>query len=177
MDFRLKIGVLALVLGGCGCVQEGSDTPQREEFTLKVTFQNNIPYCGGMAPTPEMADGTLEPLSGAVYYIYKDELPTASKDFTKVAADENGVISVKLAAGTYYFIEKDKRLSLEEFIKAKKIDGQYYKNGPDTCFERWKSTPDYTVTITENKEDTVTVANRCFTGSNPCLQYDGPYPP
>jgi hypothetical protein len=184
-DFRLLVGIMAIALVGCRSVQEGTEVVDGSEsgestgevFALKATFQNHIPYCGGMAPTPEMADGIDEPINGAVYYIYKDDLPASANGFTKVTTDANGMILVNLEAGTYHFIEKDKRLSLEDFIDAKEIIGEHYKNGPETCFERWRLTPDFSINLTKDSEEVISIANRCFTGSNPCLTYTGPYPP
>jgi hypothetical protein len=40
----------------------------------------------------------------------------------------------------------------------------------------WKSTPDFTMEIKENKAVKIELKEKCFVGLNPCMEYIGPKP-
>jgi hypothetical protein len=95
----------------------------------------------------------------------------------RVTTDDNGVFSIDLEDGKYSIISEDKALTLDEFIKKRKIEGQYYQYSDDACFETWRNTPEITIELTHPTEEVVTISHRCYTGDNPCMKYTGPYPP
>jgi len=184
MDFRLiTIGLSLLLVAGCGCVQKGDPdsggevTAQSKEHKLILTVKEFRRHCGGMAPTPEMEANRTQPASGVVYYIYEGTRPSQKSDFTRVVANGEGVITIELPDGDYEMIQEDKLLSLKEFIALKKIGGVHYRNKPDTCYEDWRNKPDFSVALRSDSTVLFTINHKCFTGTNPCLEYTGPYPP
>ena len=196
MDFKLKlrhigIGLVALVFmaTSCGAKKNGSsdtvstnnvDTTQvvSTEGMLSGLIQTHTPYCGGMKPTPEMEKGVWEPVMNADFYIYQDSMPTKKSDFIHIKTDAEGKFSVKLDPGDYHIVQAQKLLSLEEFIKKNTPSSELYRLAPESCFETWKNSPDFSFSMTtEAKSETFTENHGCFIGANPCLKYVGPYPP
>ena len=52
-----------------------------------------------------------------------------------------------------------------------------YKNAPDECYERWRTTPDFEFIINKDTTFSLVEYQGCFTSNNPCVQYVGPMPP
>lgn len=185
MDFKwLFLGLSLVLFASCAEVKEGAENAAdtavniwQGKQKLTVTFQSHRPYCGGAAPTEEQANGFTNPMVNKVFYLYKDERPNSITDMVKLTTDESGTFSIDLKDGRYSVISEDKTLSLKEFIKKKKIEGQFYEYSDDACFETWRTTPEFTIELSSATEETVTINEKCYTGDNPCMQYTGPYPP
>jgi hypothetical protein len=184
MDFRIGLFSALLLLASCGtkkncCASANADdTLIVAKTSFSGTIQTHRPHCGGMRPSPEQEQGFIEPVINADFYIYQGSVPTNKADFTKVTTDASGKFSVDLAQGNYNIIQANKLLSLEKFIELNTPGGKYYKASPPTCFETWKNAPDFSFVVTASAlEKVFTERHRCFTGANPCLKYDGPYPP
>ena len=184
MDFKLILLAIGIALGSCADLRESvdgavdaADNIWKGKQTLTVTFESHRPYCGGAAPTEEQSAGFTNAIVNQVFYIYKDERPESVTKMVRVKTDEKGTFSIDLEDGTYSIISEDKALSIEEFIKKKKIEDQFYSYSDDACFETWRTTPDFTIELSHPTEEVVTVQEKCFTGDNPCMKYTGPYPP
>jgi len=184
MDFKLILIVLGLTISSCGDLKNSADAISETaeniwegKQTLSVTFQSHRPYCGGAAPTKEQENGFTEPIANQVFYLYKGERPQSVTNMVKVTTNDQGKFSIDLEEGTYSIIHGDKALQLNEFIKKKKIDGSHYEYSDDSCFEKWRTTPDFTINLAQAADETVVISESCFTGNNPCMQYTGPYPP
>lgn len=184
MDFKWLFLGLSIALFSCADLKNSAENAADNAVniwegkqTLTVTMQKHRPYCGGAAPNKDQVNGFTEPLAEAVFYIYKDERPKSIKDMVRVTTDEKGIFSIDLKDGTYSIISEDKALSLDEFIKKKKVEGQYYQYSDNACFETWRNTPEITIELSNPSEEAVTISHRCYTGDNPCMKYTGPYPP
>jgi len=184
MAFKWLFFGLSIALVSCAEMKDSAENAAdnvaniwKGKQTLTVTFQKHTPYCGGAAPTKEQEAGITEPIANQTFYIYKDERPKSLKDMIRLTTDEKGVLSIDLKDGKYSIISEDKALSLDEFIKKKKVDGQYYEYSEDSCFETWRTTPDFTIQLAHPTKEVVTINHTCFTGDNPCMEYTGPYPP
>ena len=173
------MGVLSLIVACKNIDNGGISGNSKDSVDINGKIQIHKPYCGGAAPSPEQAEGFNEALPNAVFYLYKDSLPDDKDDLLKVTTDEKGGFDTKLTPGSYHLIQEAKLGSLEEFIKAKRIDDDHYKSHPEECYERWFNAPDFSfvVTDTTGHNPVLTEWHRCFTGANPCLIYTGPYPP
>ncbi|MFT5858964.1 MAG: hypothetical protein ACI865_001060 [Flavobacteriaceae bacterium] len=185
-DFRIVLaGLSILLITGCGCMQNGDaatdgepeSVEQYNKYTLTMTIQGYHPHCGGMAPTPEIQANMTRPAGGAIYYMYEGIRPIKKSKFTRIEANSEGIITLELPDGNYGLIQEDKLLSLDEFIALKKMDGIHYQNKPDSCYEDWRSRSDFSVQLSSDTTMLFTVNHKCFTGTNPCLDYSGPYPP
>ena len=185
MDFKLVLILMfGFALGSCGDLKESvdgavdsADNIWKGKQTLSVTFQSHSPYCGGAAPTEEQEAGITKSLANEVFYLYKDERPASVTEMIKVTTDAKGTFSIDLKNGVYSVISADKALPIDEFIAKKKIIDQFYSYSTDSCFETWRTTPDFTIDLSKPAEEVVTVSEKCFTGDNPCMKYTGPYPP
>lgn len=184
MDFKLILLALGIALGSCAdlkhtaeVITDNAENLWKGKHTLSVTFNMHRPYCGGAAPSPEQEMGFTEPIANQVYYIYKDERPKSVTKMVKVTTDEQGKFSIDLEEGVYSIIHGDKGLPLDEFIEKKKIIASYYNYSDNDCFEKWRTTPDFTINLVKTTDETVVISSRCFTGDNPCMDYIGPYPP
>lgn len=185
-DFRLlTIGLSLLLIAGCGCAhnnEPGSNGGQENivqsgTHALTLKIQEYHQHCGGMPPTPEMEANSTRPASRLVYYLYEGTRPTRTSDFTRIVSNSEGIITLVLANGNYRMIQEDKLLSLEEFITLKNIEGIHYSAKPSNCYEDWRNRPDLSVSLTSDTTMQFTINHKCFTGTNPCLDYTGPYPP
>ena len=184
MDFKLILLLfgITLGLGSCGVknldgAADAADNIWKGKQTLSLTFQSQKPYCGGARPTKEEENGFTNPLANQVFYIYKDERPSSVTNMIKVTTDAEGAFSIDLKNGIYSVISADKALPIDEFITKKKIIDQFYTYSDDSCFKTWRTTPDFTIDLTQATNEVVTISEKCFTGDNPCMQYTGPYPP
>lgn len=184
MDFKWLFLGLSLALFSCAEVKntaedvaDGAVNLWQGKQRLTVTFQTHRPYCGGAAPTPEQENGFTEPMANKVFYLYKDDRPKSVKDMVKVTTDAEGTFGIDLKDGRYSIISEDKILSLSDFIKKKKIEGQFYEYSDDACFETWRTTPEFIIDLAHATEKVVTIETDCYTGDNPCMKYTGPYPP
>lgn len=171
-----------ILLMSCGSVKDdhsgnGQTTVSNKGVDFQGTIMMHKPYCGGAAPTPDQEMGFNEPVRNAEFYLYKDSMPRKRSGFILVKTNEQGIFNVKLVPGKYYIVQKNKLLSLEEFIKVNTVNNQYYTKKPDSCFEKWKNSPDFSFELTGKDEKVFTENHRCFTGANPCINYTGPYPP
>lgn len=86
-----------------------------------------------------------------------------------------------LPPGKYVIKEKFKDVPLKDFIQNNSHENSsYYQNGTEECFKNWKNSNLFEFEILS--QDTLvnlstTVGASCFTGTNPCIHYNGPYPP
>ncbi|NVK63375.1 MAG: hypothetical protein HWE22_02260 [Flavobacteriales bacterium] len=184
MDFKWLFLGLSLAFVSCAEMKESAEIAADNAVNiwqgkqkLTVTFQSHRPYCGGAAPTEEQAKGFTEPMANQVFYLYKDERPNSVTDMVKVTTDESGTFSIDLKDGRFSIISEDKALPLKEFIKKKKIEGEFYEYSDDSCFETWRTTPEFTIDLSHPTDEVVTIKTDCYTGDNPCMQYTGPYRP
>jgi hypothetical protein len=136
------------------------------------------PYCGGAKPTPEMAKGTRTPLSNEKVAIYKLNDELKSFVFEKwIQLDSAGKWNGQLQQGSYEIYRADKVLSIEEIEKKyRKSDNSMYAFVGVEKIKIWKSTPDFTMEIKENKAVKIELKEKCFVGLNPCMEYIGPKP-
>lgn len=184
MDFRLLFaGIGLFIVSSCGSVTggdteyEGTAGENDNLHKLTVSVSEYRPHCGGMAPTPEMEANITRPGNGMVYYLYEDSRPTNKSDFTKVTANNAGIIELELKPGNYSMITEDKMLPLDEFLAIHKVEGIHYSSQENSCYEEWKNAANFNVELVSDTTMQIQINHRCFTGINPCLQYTGPHPP
>ena len=185
MDFKLILLALTVALGSCAGIKntaehaaDAADNVWKGKRPFSIQFQIHHPYCGGAAPTKELADGFNEAMANEVFYIYEGERPSSITKMTKVTTDNEGRFKIDLPKGTYSVIRAAKALPLDEFMELKKIDDEFYTYNDDECFKTWRNTPDFTTQLKKGHVDEIVTINAaCFTGDNPCMQYTGPYPP
>ncbi len=115
----MKILALSILffslLSSCAALYPVEDTTVR---SVQIHGTIHKPYCGGAKPSPDVAAGYYESMTGIKYNIFaatefSPDLPVF-KEFT---FDENGIINLSLAPGNYVFMRADKQLPMADFIK------------------------------------------------------------
>jgi hypothetical protein len=124
-----------------------------------------------------MKENMTQPGRGQLYYLYELPRPENRDDFTKVIANHEGVIEIRLEPGTYGMITEDKMLPYDEFLAQNKVEKLYYQNRSDTCFEEWRNRADFGVELSSDTTQSIKIVRQCYTGINPCIRYTGPYKP
>ncbi|MCH2236135.1 MAG: hypothetical protein MK078_18025 [Crocinitomicaceae bacterium] len=147
------------------------------DHNVLITLSNYHPYCGGMAPTPEMLENQTSPYSNTVFIFIDKNKGTEER----IKTDENGMYKLILPAGEYAIRETFKDTTFEAFYEQNLMpNSEFYSSGDKNCYKDWWEANLLEFEVTQT--DTVyqffaTRYARCFTGNNPCASYDGPYPP
>lgn len=169
-----------LILGFVSCATSKDGAKTEKDKTTKYTVSGKIVahhgYCGGVQPTPEQQRGYNKPMP-IEEYIVKDSLGNKVATFKGTEAS----YSIDLAPGTYRFYNAEKELPLAKFKELnglKEGTGLYHKLRDDQCFIDWQNRPDLTIKVEKQSvEKDIVYYHRCYTGTNPCIQYNGPIAP
>lgn len=166
----MRIVWLCLILAAC------ANLKQQELYQVRFEGMQHRPYCGGARPTPEVAAGFTEPLTGKHYFVFEGTIHSKkSKPLGELTLDSLGMDVLQLRPGNYYLLDADKTLTLEKFIG--KTTLAFEKNfavSDASCFEKWQQTPDVLFEVQGNKLVSFTLQANCWTGLNPCVKYVGP---
>ena len=166
--------------------KENSSDPETktiipESYNVKIIISHTNPYCGGAYPTEEVLANRTRVQANTSFILINLE----SKEKTKVVTDATGTLYLDLPNGKYAIQELYKDCTLEEFKKQNPPpSGQYYRDNPDPsgeCYKTWWESNLGQFEITKNTPDIQMynwgTSDACFTGNNPCIYYNGPYPP
>lgn len=158
-------------------VQPAKIKLQNEKPNITIAINQYIPYCGGAYPAEDQLNNN-QPISNTEFVLI--DLADSSKTIVKTNA--LGVIELYLKPGNYAVQESFKNCSFQEFQtrNAITISGEYYQIGDDECYLNWWKSFLGTFTILEPQQElflNLAIGSACFTGTNPCLYYNGPYPP
>lgn len=150
---------------------------KKQKITITGTININNPYCGGAAPPPDVANGTLSAYHNSVFYLVLAN-DTTRTPFLRFVTSDNGSFEIKVPRNTYWIFHESKMLTFEKFYK------QNSENTPPNsvsvdidCYKEWYNKPDFEFTANTDTSIYVIFYKRCFVGINPCLQYTGPLPP
>lgn len=149
--------------------------PNNENHNVKIYFSHYYPYCGGAYPTDEQQNN---------YVIRNYEkfalINIDTNDTLFVKTDSVGYLKLNLPQGNYKIKEMYQLCSFNEFLsKYQTNESGYVQSDGQNCYRSWweSSLIEFTITGSTPLQNSVTTADRCFVGSNPCLFYNGPYPP
>ena len=172
----LKGSVTALLFGvlmisGCASTQAS--------YQIRLTVLDHKPHCGGAFPTPEQVNGYDEAVTGEVFGLIPGKaLSDSLYEPTILHLDEEGVCNVNLTPGTYSLVLLDKWMESSSFMKKySAYDDQLYKVKDATCFETWRNSIDFSFHISSDSVVNFVRQHKCYTGTNPCLEYIGPKAP
>ncbi len=179
MDSRILIIAFALLTGCSNVCKIGTYELDSNEKTYSVTLTSkiHIPYCGGAYPSPEQEMGYSKISDVQSYFVTVDSLLNEANPNWRVERLEDTCFTFKIPAGTYFVYHTDKALSLTDYMETYGSSNNNEVAADSKCYEKWMNTPDYKFTVTKNEDFQLTYRSRCFTGTNPCMSYDGPYPP
>ncbi|WP_258542629.1 hypothetical protein [Parvicella tangerina] len=144
-----------------------------KDYNVQIKITEYIPYCGGAAPGPDQ-------LNNSVSYTGKLIVTNLSDDTQTELLPNAGVYQIQLRPGAYTIKEAYKNLPFTEFMAQNQRSGMYYMDGTEECYKKWWQSNLFEFEVTDidtliNLE--TSIGSSCFTGTNPCLQYTGPYPP
>ena len=171
---------LIIILSSCFLLRNDNsgdyDELMQKEITIQGFAQVHHPYCGGATPTPEMEHGHFSSLQNSTFYIVlkEDSSRTAIDSFK---TNNKGFFEIKLIPDEYSIFEANKMIPLEMFVKANIGNGSNTFVMGQGCLKNWYNTPDFALNATQDTTIEIIFYSRCFVGTNPCLQYTGPYPP
>lgn len=167
MKTTLLLLTTATVITACGILRGG-----KPKNAVKVTGTISIeqPVCGEQ-PGP----GEKGPVGETTYYI-KNGLTNHpdSAAFEQLDTDVNGKFSVFLAPGDYAIVHKDKLMNFGEFRLKHSQTTNYFKLRDEDCFKRWYTSADFVLHVANDTTVAWLVKSRCYTKTNPCLEYTGP---
>lgn len=185
MDFKILFFTFLISIVSCSSFKEQQFYPndnntslQKNEpvlYNIKLRSLVHYPYCGGAYPSESQKNGYTSPSNFDHYFISRDSILNSSTVHDSIIKSDDGLFHMKINPGKYYLFQRDKSLSLEDFVF--RYQGNSNINVDHSCFERWKNTPDYSFLVEQDTTFEVLHRARCFTGTNPCLRYNGPYPP
>jgi hypothetical protein len=174
MHTIFSILILAITFSSCSVLQ-------KKEKAHEVRFHATIfkTHCGGAKPTATTENGFYEPLPNERYAIFRGNVYTpGGKIEAEITLDATGFATLKLPKGEYVLLKTDKLLPIEEFmLQNKPFVKEIFKVKSSECFEQWKNTPDFIISIANDTTIELQKNAKCWVGTNPCLEYIGPPAP
>lgn len=174
MSLQTILLIIGLAVSSCGVIRT-----EQNNKTVQLVIQTHTPYCGGAYPTPEMAKGSYTPQSGQRYVLLKGTAYSSSSTIIQaIQLNEQGAVNLALPAGDYLLVHPDKQLTFDAFLKKYQPANANSTNSQGKeCYEKWYTSPDFTFHVSSDTTLQFTQRSSCYTGTNPCLIYTGPYPP
>lgn len=160
-------------------IPETTAVPLLAPKKVHFKFEELNPHCGGAAPMPGVEYPTVDPVVGDSFLIYSmNENNERVKVMGLIVTDDNGEFDFRLQPGKYQVVITEKALTLERFIRRMKPDlGPNYDYANDACFQDWYKKGLLTFEMDSDTSFLIQRNNRCFVGTHPCMQYQGPTPP
>jgi predicted component of type VI protein secretion system len=178
MVFRFLI--LLTLLSACSNIERielEEDLQNKKSYKIELSSMIHIPYCGGAYPDPEQAQGYFIPSEIQLYYLTTDSVLTPKSVYQTIETSDDSKFYFRIDQGVYFLQHPDKKLSLSEFMKKNGSQNTNQTMLDSDCYLKWKNTPDLKLIVKSDTTIQITYHAACFTGTNPCLRYDGPYPP
>lgn len=150
----------------------------KSNYEVKITITHYFPYCGGPVPSQEMLDNQTQLQANTEFILIHKKTGRESK----VQTDSLGVLNLNLPIGQYAIKELYKDCTFETFLKKyhQPSQGNYTPSPEEGCYKKWWKS--YLGEFTVSSSNTTYNFNfgsraACFTGLNPCIYYNGPWPP
>jgi hypothetical protein len=176
----MKYLVLCLpILFACVTASKGSKSNINlsEKLNVNILMQTNFLHCGGAPPPRGGFPNQFNPLGEQIFYIKSGTTIDHNwQEAIKLSTDENGLDTLQLNAGSYILVHEDKLLSFDAFREKKRNKSTYFEESSTDCFTLWHNTPDFIFNVSADTNLVITLKQKCFVGSNPCLKYTGPLP-
>jgi hypothetical protein len=155
--------------------------PRQDDSLIIVDIHGTVhkPYCGGAKPSPDVAAGYYEPMSGQSFKVFQGaEYSLDLAVVREFTFDQEGNTKLKLAPGNYVVMHADKLLPLDEFMaKYGAAPNEHYKIKDAGCFNEWKNTVDLYIQVSNDTLIEYRQKAKCWVGTNPCMEYVGPPAP
>lgn len=159
-------------------VQLDSSQTDSLPYNTKITITHFTPYCGGAAPDQFILENQTQFQRLTTFLL----LNVHTGEKLRVKTDSSGVLYLNLPKGVYAIREQYKDCSFETFLAENPAPtGEYYMPSADfNCYRNWWVSNLVEIQITDTskiQEFHCGTSESCFTGNNPCIYYNGPYPP
>lgn len=180
---REKLDGLLRIYDKSGSIQAGIQMKQNaiEEvveqaegyFLVSGIISHYFPHCGGAyGEGRTVLGGSIHVRSGSIN-------ETKKRVITSAVTLEAGRYFLLLKAGDYCFLEDRKlnRSVVDQYLQAE--HGSFYKKPENDCYEEWFNRCDGFLSLRDSNilDFDFQRSDRCFVGDDPCLNYNGPYPP
>jgi len=183
MGFKSLIISFVVLTVSCSTVQEGHfelnnsnfQVDNLPKFNIKLKSLVHSPYCGGAYPDESQKNGYISPSGQNKYIITTDSINKSSGIKTSIIKADDGLFHISVNTGKYYVFQVDKNLPLKDFME--RHQGNQYIKADSSCFKKWKNSPDFSFLAEKDTTYEIMYRSRCFTGTYPCIEYNGPYPP
>ena len=147
---------------------------ENTKVTIAGTVRVHKPYCGGVYPTPEQEMGTFVPMQAEFHLVTESD--TSRTSVMSFSADKNGHFEIKIEKGKYFIFTTNKMMPLKQFLHVNVSNDRYVYTLGEECLTKWYNTPDYILDTEKETHIDIIFYSACFTGINPCLNYNGPLP-
>ena len=176
MSFNLMFTLSLMLFSSCG-ILSGRKSEQVRIITIHGTIHK--PYCGGAKPSPEIAAGYYEPMSGQTFKVFKGaEYSPELRVLTEFTFDQEGNANLQLEPGNYVIMQSDKLLTLDNFMhKYGTAPTDNFVVKDRACFNEWKNSVDLFLHAVNDTLIQYIPKAHCWVGTNPCLEYVGPPAP
>lgn len=138
---------------------------------VKGTILITHDYCGGARPGEDQLHPKPYPVNGTVMYIRKANSNDGSRIIDSAVTDKDGKFTVKLAPGTYCFVEKWKK---DKYVAPQNTQ---FATWDTACYRKRYNVCDYTFQVKgDTAQPRITLRKHC-PWTTPCSHYNGPFPP
>jgi len=156
------------VATGCGLLSGNGSKVSRHHINGTLSIEE--PSCG----STQTATGKVA-VANATYYIKRGNTNHPdSIAFEVLETDAEGRFHIKLPPGEYAVLHADKLMNYGEFRLKHGQTSNYYKVRDEDCFKRWYNAADFLLRVNADTTVQWLVKSRCYTKTNPCLEYTGP---
>lgn len=167
-QFYALLTLLLLLAVGCGILSKRGGVHKVKVIGF---IRVEEPVCDKNSD----AKAETAPLANVTYYIKNGATNNPdSIAFDEVKLDANGKFTLYLKPGTYSIVHRDKLMEYGEFRLKYASTSTYFKTRDEDCFKRWYNSADFLVQISSDTTLQLLAKSRCFTKTNPCIEYTGP---
>jgi hypothetical protein len=138
----------------------------KKKYEISGTILINHDYCSGARPMEDERRPYAAP--GTKLYVRKSG---SLQILDSVTADSAGKFSIKLNAGNYCFVEKEKTAPL---VMPKNSQHEVWDTA---CYRAEYNKCNFELTVSKNTSDVKITLRRYCAWTRPCCRYSGPLPP
>jgi len=174
MKIFKKSSIIPVLLFSILLINQAFKKYENNKVTITGTVKVHKPYCGGASPTYEQEMGYYVPLQAELHLVKEGDITRTS--VMSFSADKNGHFEIKVEKGKYFIFKTNKMIPLKQFLHVNVGNDRYVYTLGEECLTKWYNTPDYILDTEKETFIDIIFYSSCFTGINPCLNYNGPLP-
>ncbi len=164
--------ILTALLFGCRIQRDRRPDNNVTTYLVSGTMMELRNYCGGARPSEEILHPKPIATGRIKLFIRKSSTNETSQPIIdSIVSAADGTFSIRLAPGTYCFVERKKKdaMVMPQDDKFNTYDPECYKKEYATC--------DFSIEVKTDVAKTEIVLERHCPWRTPCVNYHGPLPP